>query len=381
MNGTQVTMLINGIAEAGLYLLTISMSNPDQTIEYYVSSTPTKPDIIKISTQLSASKIDVSSGDVPVAFATVTKGYSQVINASVKAHIEADNKRCTLSLLDNGHDPDAFVDDGVYSGYVFPRCLDSGRVNIKVYASGQKGMTRISRKVIGAPSVIEEDEDEPEPFDESFQRVQVMEELYVTKDINDEDFTDVVAPGRITDVGIFHIVKETSVYGENRNFTISWTATGDDRNQGRASSYIMRVSDDFDALLNNFDSAAILNMTNTSLIPQEAGQTEAIKFVVDAEKSYTETTFFAIQAVDDAGNRGAVSNIVSIVVAKGYRLKAEPGTLNIKSDEIATIAENDSIAGIIGGTVGGTICGLIICVMIVLLRKRLRSKSVKNDIA
>jgi hypothetical protein len=60
-----------------------------------------------------------------------------------------------------------------------------------------------------------------------------MEELYVTKDINDEDFTDVVAPGRITDVGIYHIVKETSVYGENRNFTISWTATGDDRNQGR----------------------------------------------------------------------------------------------------------------------------------------------------
>jgi hypothetical protein len=79
------------------------MSNTDQTIEYYVSSTPTKPDIIKISTQLSASKIDVSSGDVPVAFATVTKGYSQVINASVKAHVEADNKRCTLSLLDNGH--------------------------------------------------------------------------------------------------------------------------------------------------------------------------------------------------------------------------------------------------------------------------------------
>jgi hypothetical protein len=136
----------------------------------------------------------------------------------------------------------------------------------------------------------------------------------------------------------------------------------------------MRVSDDFDALLNNFDSAAILNMTNTSLIPQEAGQTEAIKFVVDAEKSYTETTFFAIQAVDDAGNRGGVSNIVSIVVAKGYRLKAEPGTLNIESNEIATTAENDGIAGIIGGTVGATICLVIICVMIVLLRKRLRSK-------
>ena len=75
-------------------------------------------------------------------------------------------------------------------------------------------------------------EDEPETFDASFQRVQIMEELYISE-YKYTDNVDVVSPGRITDVGIYHIVKETTAYGENRNFTISWTATGDDKNEGR----------------------------------------------------------------------------------------------------------------------------------------------------
>ena len=52
-------------------------------------------------------------------------------------------------------DPDAFDDDGVYSGYIFPKCLENGRVNIKILVSGDKGMTKISKKVIGAAPIIE----------------------------------------------------------------------------------------------------------------------------------------------------------------------------------------------------------------------------------
>ena len=52
-------------------------------------------------------------------------------------------------------DPDGIGDDGVYSGYILPHCLDQGRVNIKVHVSGAKGMTKISKKVIGAPSITE----------------------------------------------------------------------------------------------------------------------------------------------------------------------------------------------------------------------------------
>ena len=139
----------------------------------------------------------------------------------------------------------------------------------------------------------------------------------------------------------------------------------------------MRISEDFETLLNNFDSADVLNVTNaTSLRPQESGQKEAIKLVVDAEKSFTSTTFFAVQAVDDVGNRGAVSNIVSIVVAKGYRVKAKPGTFDVETEpEVITkiTKDKDSLVNIIAGAVGGTVF-MIICIIALLLCKRQRTK-------
>lgn len=47
---------------------------------------------------------------------------------------------------------------------------------------------------------------------------------------------DIVAPGRITDVDIVDIVTENTQYGESRNFTITWTATGDDMNIGQGKT-------------------------------------------------------------------------------------------------------------------------------------------------
>lgn len=139
----------------------------------------------------------------------------------------------------------------------------------------------------------------------------------------------------------------------------------------------MRISDNFETLLNNFDSADLLNVTDitgASLVPLESGQTEALKFVVDAEESFTETTFFAIQAVDDSGNRGTVSNIVSIVVAKGYRLKTEPGSLTVAAEEVITKHQKgNSLAIIISGTVAGAML-LILCIAVVVVHEYRQSQ-------
>jgi hypothetical protein len=44
--------------------------------------------------------------------------------------------------------------------------------------------------------------------------------------------------------------------------------------------------------------------------------------------------FFAVLAVDDAGNKGPVSNIVSIVVARDYRVSGEQGyAVNEEDDD------------------------------------------------
>jgi hypothetical protein len=67
----------------------------------------------------------------------------------------------------------------------------------------------------------------------------------------------------------------------------------------------------------------MLDTVNTNYTPKAAGETEYIRIEIDAEESYTSTTFFALRAKDEAGNLGDVSNIVSILVANGYRIQAE----------------------------------------------------------
>jgi hypothetical protein len=47
---------------------------------------------------------------------------------------------------------------------------------------------------------------------------------------------DLIAPGKITDVNIHHIQSKEFSNSERRNFTISWTATGDDKTTGRGLS-------------------------------------------------------------------------------------------------------------------------------------------------
>ncbi|XP_052784083.1 uncharacterized protein LOC128219937 [Mya arenaria] len=64
---------------------------------------------------------------------------------------------------------------------------------------------------------------------------------------------------------------------------------------------------------------------------------EAIVISVDAEQTYVDTAYLGIAAVDEAGNQGKVSNIVSIVVAKGFRMNFEGKTNSTKfEDEIIT---------------------------------------------
>jgi hypothetical protein len=75
-------------------------------------------------------------------------------------------------------------------------------------------------------------EEQLKEYNERFQRVRIMEDLYI-ENYEDPGLTDTVSPGRISDVDIHNIVTKATLSGESRNFTISWTATGDDKSIGR----------------------------------------------------------------------------------------------------------------------------------------------------
>ena len=46
-------------------------------------------------------------------------------------------------------DPDQVVDDGTYSAVIGRDCLAGGRINIKVYAEGKPGVSKLNLNPLG----------------------------------------------------------------------------------------------------------------------------------------------------------------------------------------------------------------------------------------
>ncbi|WAR27524.1 hypothetical protein MAR_013228 [Mya arenaria] len=97
---------------------------------------------------------------------------------------------------------------------------------------------------------------------------------------------------------------------------------------------------------------------------------EAIVISVDAEQTYVDTAYLGIVAVDETGNRGKVSNIVSIVVAKGFRVSFEGETNYTENEEETTTSPATTVTHYVSavrlnveeshtGLIGGVCVGLV----------------------
>ncbi|XP_045199670.2 calcium-activated chloride channel regulator 4A-like [Mercenaria mercenaria] len=331
--GDSLILDIPGTAVTGKYNATVT-TQTSTSFEYYVTSWPTGSEVVRISSWVTPINLDFFTGELPVIEADVMKGRAAVLNAIVTAVVETGgSESCEVALLDDGADPDDTIDDGVYAGVIPRFCFDqNGRVSAKVYARGENGTASVQDVFSGAGSPdSDEDLNSTEVLQDSFQRVSLPSEILVSNYSSIIANQDITAPGRITDVSIIDISTENTQYGESRNFTITWTATGDDINIGQATEYELRISDDINVLIDNFSSAELLDVVNANFTPKAAGEVEYIRIEIDAEESYTSTTFFGISAKDEAGNTGDISNIVSILVANGYRIKVEGDVVYSKS--------------------------------------------------
>jgi len=92
---------------------------------------------------------------------------------------------------------------------------------------------------------------------------------------------------------------------ELTSITLNWTAPGDDGNIGQASGYDIRyatfnfTNSDWDTLIQVFNEP----------VPAPAGVIESFTISgLDANTTY----YFAIKAVDDAGNWSGLSNVCSV---------------------------------------------------------------------
>ena len=73
----------------------------------------------------------------------------------------------------------------------------------------------------------------------SFERVAVADS-YTVNNFDEKvamDGTDITPPGRITDVQVIDIHSGIPTTSMTRNYTITWTATGDDFSSGKGSMF------------------------------------------------------------------------------------------------------------------------------------------------
>ncbi len=122
--------------------------------------------------------------------------------------------------------------------------------------------------------------------------------------------TDRVAPGSLTGFNA-----RATASGE---VTLSWTATGDDGNTGRASSYQMRSSS---SPINegNFAGASIMRTG----LPSEAGQAETRSSLAFPDAN-DRTMHFGLKAVDNVGNKSPLVTTSAVV----------PGTRVVLDDDM-----------------------------------------------
>ncbi|KAM8930573.1 calcium-activated chloride channel regulator 1-like [Pelodytes ibericus] len=246
-----------------------------------------------------------------VIYASVSQGFLPVVGVQVTAIIEtASGKSSTVELFDNGAGADIVKDDGVYSRY-FTNFTDSGRYSLKVRVESTESRGRLvlpRNRALYIPGFVENgvihmNPSRPEINDEdlnlgAFSRTTSGGSFFVDN-VPPTTGSDIYNPDKITDL-------EAKI--QEGMILLSWTATGDDLDQGKASEYDLRMSTHPKELRDNFGNTTAVNIS--SLKPQTAGSSEIFVFVPEDISIKNGTVlYFALIETDKVSHKSDPSNI------------------------------------------------------------------------
>lgn len=220
-------------------------------------------------------------------------------------------------LLSLSPDPDITQGDGVYSRYLPSLRGGQGHYQLSVSVDHNSGLalapindafTRHGRMYADKNSVpccgskIRYEHVKPV---QAFQRSVIYGVLEVvaappSKDL-EQPQRDIVPPNRILDLRAF-------VNLTTREVSLRWTAPGDDYDWNRAHHYEAVLADSWGEA-KAFDGDRVSGMP----VPVLVGTEQAVAIQTDR---YDQIVYVAIRAVDEADNRGGVSNIASMWVPR-----------------------------------------------------------------
>ncbi|XP_048739813.2 calcium-activated chloride channel regulator 1-like isoform X2 [Ostrea edulis] len=303
-------IMIDGVAEVGEYVIDISSSVDTETIlTLTVQSYSRDPsvDVFTATSWILTDSLDFSPSTTLVMYALIRKGASPVLDADVAMTVEnLEGHVMTIDLFDNGVGEDMLEGDGLYTGVILPSQIQSnGRHSLKLIVTGKSGETKILIPKAKRKKRAAQDEVPPTDLEtkavNAFKRVESSGTFTVLNYSPEATANDSIPPARITTLQV--------VYSEGNHFNISWDAVGDDIAYGNATSYKILLSKNYSTLLNSPENVSPLNGNIPT--PKLPGNTEVFSLTLPEASA---TYYLAVRAVDEFGNEGDISNIISLSV-------------------------------------------------------------------
>ncbi|XP_021513697.1 calcium-activated chloride channel regulator 2 isoform X2 [Meriones unguiculatus] len=307
---------------------------------YTLNNTHHSPQALKVTVASRASSLAMSPATVEafverdktffpqpvIIYANVRKGLYPIINATVVATVEPEaGGPVELQLLDDGAGADVIKNDGIYSRYFFSFAV-SGRYSLTVHVHHPPSVSTLAHSVPGnhalyVPGYVVNDSIKMNAPKKPSHR-HVEEQWGFNRVTSGGVFSvlgvpagprpDMFPPCKITDL-------EAVQVGED--VMLSWTAPGEDFDQGQSTSYEIRMSKSLQSIRDDFKNA--VSVDTSEIIPQQAGAWEIFTFSPklltselerepDEETQETYRVYVAMRAIDRNALKSTVSNIALV---------------------------------------------------------------------
>ncbi len=392
-----------GANEAGIWsyrakLYPSTTPNSDLTVEVLAQSGDN--DGIELKAWSNAdgiSGIDVKEEPVMI-YASLYQEDLPIRGAEVKAKIRrpGSSTDSILVLRDDGTGyPDVTAGDGIYSAYFTDLTSEPGFYGLQVSATHNSGDASIPKpsSVQDSPAVdccgssmtanvysVPTRSFELHVTAQSFKVTSGVE--FVISDVGRPMIRDIFPPVRVTDLAVENYI-ENSLYA-----TLTWLAPGGDYKQGKAAKYEIRCYTNMDALSDGTFSTMGIPV-HESLLPKpaEAGTRQTATVALPWAN---EVFYYGLVSVDDAGNRGKVSNLIPVFALEvttttnlSFSYDGSDNSIDGVSDEallssLDAFTTNNTVL-LVAGVVSGLTFIIVFIIIISVCRSRRKSAMLKQQ--
>uniref|UniRef100_A0A8C2UXC5 Calcium-activated chloride channel regulator 2 n=1 Tax=Chinchilla lanigera TaxID=34839 RepID=A0A8C2UXC5_CHILA len=354
------SLYIPGTAKPGHWVYSLNNTHHSpQVLTVTVASRASRSAVPPTTVEVFVEKDSTRFPDPVTIYANVRKGLYPILNATVTAVIEPETADpVTLKLFDDGAGADVIKNDGIYSRYFFSFAVN-GRYSLKVHVSRSPSISTLAHSVAGSHAmyvpgyiangniqmnaprksahIIEEEQKW------GFSRISSGGSFSV-QGVPDGSHPDIFPPCKIIDLKAVKVEEKV---------TLSWTAPGEDFDQGQATSYEIRISKSLQSIQDDFNNAILVN--TSKLNPQPAGTREIFTFLPrfftnepehqpERETQENHRIYVALRAMDRNSLKSATSNIAQVSLSSAPNSSSVPGRDHLILKGVLTAA---SLIGVI----------------------------------